>query len=190
MSGRGNPDPTPACSSSSSSPHVEADFVLTRPDFVLHVWRTIVSRARRGSGCELGWRCGGLRLGMLEPAIRDLAQGKNFAALTVMLPSGTPMTHIMWIDADDDHLLINTDLGRAKAKAMDADSRVTIAVWNAENPYRYAEVRGHVASTESGQAAADHINACSQKYTGAPYGFGPTDTRVIYRIAPDRQRMQ
>jgi PPOX class probable F420-dependent enzyme len=125
---------------------------------------------------------------MLEPEIRDLAQAKNFAALTVMLPSGTPMTHVMWVDADDDHILINTELGRAKAKAMDADGRATVAVWDAANPYHYGEVRGRVVSTETGQAAADHINALSQKYTGAPYAFGPTDTRIIYRIAPDRQR--
>ncbi len=125
---------------------------------------------------------------MLNPEIRDMAQAKNFAALTVMLPSGTAMTHIMWIDADDDHLLINTEIGRAKATAMDADPRVTVAIWDANNPYHYAEVRGKVVSSFDGPAAADHIQKCSQKYTGSDYGFGPTDTRIVYRIAPDRQR--
>ncbi len=125
---------------------------------------------------------------MLDPAIRDLAKGKNFAALTVIPASGHPMTHMMWIDADDEHLLINTELGRAKATAMDADSRVTIAVWDAANPYHYGEVRGRVVSTTVGQEAADHINALSQKYTDGPYGFGPTDVRIIYRVEPVRQR--
>jgi hypothetical protein len=127
---------------------------------------------------------------MLDPAIRDLARGKNFGARTVMLPSGTAMTHVMWVDADDEHILINTDIGRAKQKAMDADSRVTVAIWDQDNPYHYAEVRGRVVERITGQVAADHINACSQRYTGGPYGFGPTDTRVLYKIAPDRQRMQ
>jgi PPOX class probable F420-dependent enzyme len=126
---------------------------------------------------------------MLDPTIRDLASlGKNFAALTVIPASGHPMTHIMWIDADDEHILINTDLGRAKATAMDNDPRVTVAIWNAENPYSYAEVRGRVVGTTTGQAAADHINALSQRYVGGPYGFGSTETRVIYRIEPIRQR--
>jgi PPOX class probable F420-dependent enzyme len=127
---------------------------------------------------------------MLQPEIKALAQGKNFAALTVMLPSGTPMTHIMWIDADDNHLLINTEIGRAKDKAMDTDPRVTVAIWDANNPYSYAEVRGRVVGKFDGQDAADHINACSQKYTGQPYGFGPTDKRVVYRVEPSRQRFQ
>jgi PPOX class probable F420-dependent enzyme len=125
---------------------------------------------------------------MLEPSIRDLAKGKNFAALTVIPASGHPMTHVMWIDADDEHLLINTELGRAKAKAMDSDPRVTVAVWDAANPYHYGEVRGRVVSTTVGEEAADHINALSHKYTGGPYGFGPTDVRIIYRIEPIRQR--
>jgi PPOX class probable F420-dependent enzyme len=125
---------------------------------------------------------------MLDPTIKALAQAKNFAALTVIPKSGHPMTHVMWIDADDEHILINTELGRAKATAMDADPRVTVAVWDAENPYSYGEVRGTVVGTVVGEAAADHINACSRKYTGADYAFGATDRRIIYKIAPLKQR--
>lgn len=125
---------------------------------------------------------------MIETEIRDLARGKNFAALTVIPKSGHPMTHIMWVDADDTHVLINTELGRAKATAMDNDDRVTVAIFDAANPYHYAEVRGRVVSTTVGPAAADHINALSNKYTGADYGFGATDKRIIYRIEPFRQR--
>jgi len=125
---------------------------------------------------------------MLDPEIRDMAQAKNFAALTVIPSGGHPMTHIMWIDDDDDCLLINTDLGRAKATAMDHDPRVTIAIWDHENPYHYAEVRGRVVSVTAGQAAADHIEKMAGKYIGGPYTFGPVDQRLIYRIEPIRQR--
>jgi PPOX class probable F420-dependent enzyme len=127
---------------------------------------------------------------MLDPSVVDLARAKNFAALTVIPSSGHPMTHVMWVDADDDHILINTELGRAKATAMDGDPRVTVTIWDAENPYHYAEVRGRVVGTTTGPAAADHINALAEKYTGGPYAFGPTDRRIIYRIEPLRQRSQ
>ena len=125
---------------------------------------------------------------MLDPAIRDLARGKNFAALTVIPANGHPMTHIMWVDADDEHILINTDLGRAKAAAMDHDPRVTVAIWDADNPYRYAEVRGRVVGTTVGPDAGDHIDALAMKYTGAAYAFGSRDSRIVYRIEPIRQR--
>jgi hypothetical protein len=32
----------------------------------------------------------------------------------VILRSGRPMTHVMWVDADEDHILINTEAHRAK----------------------------------------------------------------------------
>lgn len=125
---------------------------------------------------------------MLNAEIRDLARGKNFAALTVIPKSGHPMTHVMWVDADDNHVLINTEIGRAKATAMDNDDRVTVTVIDAGNPYHYAEVRGRVVGKVAGQEAADHIDALSTKYTGSTYKFGPTDKRIIYRIEPVHQR--
>ena len=72
---------------------------------------------------------------------------------------------------------------------MDNDTRVTVTVWDATNPYHYGEVRGTVIGTTTGPDAADHINALSEKYTGGPYASGATDARIICRIAPDRQRM-
>lgn len=127
---------------------------------------------------------------MLDPQIRDFAREKNFAALTVLLPSGHPMTHVMWVDADDEHVLINSELGRTKVDAVERDPRVTVTIWDRENPYRYAEVRGRVVATTTGDEAAAHIDALSEKYTGGPYASGPTDRRVILRIEPLRQHLR
>ena len=127
---------------------------------------------------------------MLEPAIKELAQGKNFAVITVHLPSGAAATQVMWVDADDDYILMNTEVHRAKFKALEADPRVTVTVWDKENPYRYAEVRGRVASTETGPEARAMIDRLSQKYTGHEYGAQIESERVILRIAPERQRLR
>ena len=53
---------------------------------------------------------------MLDENIKSLAQAKNFAAFTTLLPGGQPMTHVMWVDADDEHILINTEVDRQKAR--------------------------------------------------------------------------
>lgn len=126
---------------------------------------------------------------MLEPSIRDLALGPNFAAFSVLLPSGQPMTNIMWVDADDDHLLINTETHRRKFRAVQDDPRVTLAIWDVAQPYRYGEARGRVVGTVGGQEARDHIDVLAQKYTGQDYDPDAiTSERVILRIAPERQR--
>lgn len=127
---------------------------------------------------------------MLEPDIAAMAKDKNFAAMTVLLEDGTPMTHVMWVHADDEHLLINTEVHRAKAKAVARDPRVTITIIDAANPYHYAEVRGRVVDTVGGQQARDNIDELSRKYNGEDYPPGAIKTeRVILRIAPDRQRV-
>jgi PPOX class probable F420-dependent enzyme len=126
---------------------------------------------------------------MLEPSIRELAStGTNFATVCVTLPSGVIASHVMWIDADDDHIVFNTEVHRAKFRALEHDPRVTVTVWSADNPYTYAEVRGTVAETITGAEARAHIDALSQRYLGKDYDNPITSERVIVKVAPDRQR--
>jgi len=125
----------------------------------------------------------------LDPRVRGLAQAQNFATLSVILRSGRPMTHVMWVDADEDHILINTEAHRAKFRAIERDPRVTVTVWQRDDPYTYAEVRGQVVATTRGQEARDHIDSLSRKYRGKDYDDSAiTSERVILRIAPETVR--
>ena len=126
---------------------------------------------------------------MLEPAIRDLASaGKNFASLAVHLPSGQILNHVMWIDATDDQLLVNTEIHRTKYKAVQQDPDVTVTIWDGANPYRYAEVRGRVSGQVRGDEARSHIDTLSQRYLGHGYAAPIQSERVVLRIDPIRQR--
>jgi hypothetical protein len=126
---------------------------------------------------------------MLDPAIRDLARGKNFGTLSFQLSNGLIASHVMWVDADDDHVLINTEVHRMKYKAIvAAPGAVTVTVWDAQNPYRYAEVRGTFVGEVRGAEARAHIDACSQRYIGVDYQPAVQSERVIMKIAPVRQR--
>ena len=122
----------------------------------------------------------------LDPDLKDLAQARNFAALTTLMPDGHPQTQIMWVGADDEHVIIDTQLDRQKYRNVLADPRVTVTVFDADNPYRYVEARGRVARTQDGAAAAASIDELSRKYTGGDYGMGPTDSRVILFIDVER----
>ena len=51
---------------------------------------------------------------MLDDAIRQLATAKNFGALAVHLSNGGILNHVMWVDATDEHILVNTETHRAK----------------------------------------------------------------------------
>lgn len=128
---------------------------------------------------------------MLDPAIKELAStGKNFGTICFHLPNGQIGSHVMWVDADDEHVLINTEVHRAKFRAVEADPNVTVTIWRDGSHYAYAEVRGRVVDTVRGPEARAHIDALSQRYLGVDYQPQIVSERVILKIAPDRQRHQ
>ncbi len=126
---------------------------------------------------------------MLDQAIRDLAgMGRNFATIAVQLPNGQIACHLMWVDANDEQLLVNTEIHRAKYRAIQQHPEVTVTVWDAANPYRYAEVRGRVVGEVRGDEARTHIDTLSERYLGHEYRAPIQSERVVLRIAPIRQR--
>ncbi len=127
---------------------------------------------------------------MFDDLAKELLSGPNFAAFTTILPNGHPSTHIMWVDADDTNVLINTETGRQKFRNIRNDPRVVVTVFDATNPYRYVEIRGRVVGTVTGTEAREHIDRLSEKYTGGPYSNPIQSERVLLQIEPERVRGQ
>lgn len=122
----------------------------------------------------------------LDPVLRSYAEAKNFAAFTTLMPDGHPQTQMVWVGVDGDHLVVNTEVDRQKFRNVEADPRVTVMIFDAENPYRYIEARGRVVDTITGEAARSNIDELAQKYTDAPYANPIGSDRVIIAIAVDR----
>lgn len=126
---------------------------------------------------------------MIEESVKKLAQGQNFGTITTLMADGSPSTHVMWVDADDEHMLINTEIGRMKYRNVKRDPRVVVTVWDSNDPYTYAEVRGEVVDEVRGPEARKHIDTLSHKYNDRPYSDDWIQTeRVILKIRPIRQR--
>jgi len=116
-----------------------------------------------------------------------LAKGKNLATVVTLMPDGRPQALLTWVDSDGEYLLVNTEPQRQRVKNLTRDPRATVLIHSADNPWDWAEVRGHLVDTIDGQAARDHIDALSRKYVGQDYAnpIGPHG-RVILRIAADK----
>ena len=121
-----------------------------------------------------------------EDTIR-LAKGKNLATVVTLMPSGQPQALLTWVDADDDYVLVNTEPQRQRARNVRRDPRITVLIHSGDNPWDWAEVRGHVAETVTGDEARKHIDELARKYTGKDYAapIGP-EGRVILKVAPDK----
>ena len=100
------------------------------------------------------------------------------------MPNGYPQTHMMWVDTDSEHLLVNTETYRQKFRNVERESKVTMMIRDEDNPYRYVELRGEVVMKVKGTEAREHIDKLSQKHTGNPYQNPIQSERVMLRTAP------
>jgi len=116
----------------------------------------------------------------------DLFQKKAFGSLGTLMPDGSPQVTPVWIDMEGGRLVVNSAKGRAKDKNMRRDPRVSIAVIDPDNPYRYLEIRGRVVEVTE-QGADPHIDKMAKKYLGKDsYPFRQKgEVRVRYIIEPE-----
>ncbi|HEX2404136.1 MAG TPA: PPOX class F420-dependent oxidoreductase [Acidimicrobiia bacterium] len=127
---------------------------------------------------------------MLSEESRQLAEGANHAVLTTLFPSGRPQTNVVWIDHDDEHLLVNSETERQKVRNVRRDPRVSVLVFDASDMDNWVEVRGRVVEIVEGEEARRHIDTLAQKYLGVPDYPNPIRSpRVILRIRPDRENV-
>ena len=120
---------------------------------------------------------------------RDLLQPtkKAFASLGTLMPSGEPQVTPVWFEFDGENLIFNSARGRQKDRNVRRDPRVSLAILDPENPYRYLEVRGRVFDiTQEGADA--HIDKLAKKYLGVDkYPYRAKDeVRVIYKVRPEK----
>ena len=121
-----------------------------------------------------------------EDTVR-LAKGRNLATVATLMPDGQPQALLTWVDTDGEHILVNTEPQRQRAKNVARDPRVTVLIHSCDDIYDWAEVRGHVVETITGDEARRHIDELSRKYAGGDYRnpIGPQG-RIILKIAPDK----
>jgi PPOX class probable F420-dependent enzyme len=118
---------------------------------------------------------------------QDLFEKKAFASLGTLMPDGKPQVTPVWCDFDGKHVVVNSAKGRVKDRNMRRDPRVSMALIDPDNPYRYLQLQGRVVEiTEEG--ADRHIDKMAKKYLGQDkYPFRqPGEVRVLYKIEPDR----
>jgi PPOX class probable F420-dependent enzyme len=124
----------------------------------------------------------------LHPMTEKLATGRNFASVATVLPSGAIQNQTIWVHAQDGTIVLNTETHRVKHHNVDRNPHVTVLIRDEDDPYRYAEVRGRVTDTTTGQRARDHVDTLARKYTGRDYPQEAIKSeRVIWWITPERQ---
>jgi len=122
----------------------------------------------------------------LPTFVREKLAEPTFWQCVTLGVDGAPTATPVWIDVDDDHVLVNTAIGRAKERNARRDPRVALAMSDREDPYTWIEIRGRVVEFVEGAPADASIDRLSQKYLGLErYATrSANEARVILRIEP------
>jgi PPOX class probable F420-dependent enzyme len=121
----------------------------------------------------------------IPPEYRDLFEKRSFAFVATLLPDGAPHVTPTWVEFDGEHVLVNTVRDNRKDRNVRKDPRITLAVADPENPYRYLSVRGEVVERRE-DGAREHLDRLAERYTGEAKYPGPSgQERVVLVVRPD-----
>jgi PPOX class probable F420-dependent enzyme len=96
-----------------------------------------------------------------------LVDGPFTVALSTVMPDGQPQTTPVWCNRQGDVIFINVMRGFRKEKNMRANPRVSLLIYDPQNPLHNIEIRGRVVEmTEEG--AIEHNDELARLYLGKP----------------------
>ena len=123
----------------------------------------------------------------LTGGVRRLLEEPNFGAFATVMPDGSPQVTTVWVDTDGKHILVNTAEGRQKPRNIRRDNRVALSIFDRQNPYAQATVRGKIVDIVA-EGADAHIDKLAKRYLGKDtYPFRqPGEQRLILKIEPER----
>jgi PPOX class probable F420-dependent enzyme len=100
----------------------------------------------------------------LPDHIRDFLSEPRYATISTVDPDGTPRPAVVWYAIDGDEIVINSALGRRWPTNLVRDPRLSYAVIDAVDSYRWVGLTGTVrAITDCGTTQAD-IAGMARRY--------------------------
>lgn len=97
-----------------------------------------------------------------DPAVRSLLERPNHAVASTLNEDGSIHSTVVWVDVEDGRVALNSVVGRVWPTNLERDPRITVVVFDQDNPYEYVEVHGTVSASSEG--ADGHIDRLAKKY--------------------------
>jgi PPOX class probable F420-dependent enzyme len=126
------------------------------------------------------------RIVTIPDELLDLVTTDRLAHVSSVGERGWLFNHIMWIDWDGKHLLLNSPTDSFKGRNWRADPHAGISVVDRVNPFRYVQASGRVTDIRPDIGLAQ-IDRLSRRYTGTDY-HDREGARETFAITLDRVR--
>jgi PPOX class probable F420-dependent enzyme len=124
---------------------------------------------------------------IFSPATRAIFDKRVIAHVASIGPDGGPYVSPVWVELNGDDIVLNTALGRMKARNLASDPRVAVSLTDPDDDEVCVIVLGTVVgfTTKGADEVIDHL---AMKYTGSPTFVDRKEgqVRVTVTIRPDR----
>jgi PPOX class probable F420-dependent enzyme len=117
-------------------------------------------------------------------ATRKLLDAKNVATVATLNPDGGPQTSVVWVLRDGDTVLFSTTKHRQKGRNLARDPRISLTVFDADEPEVYAEIRGTAELTDDPDRTLGPKVYAKYVEGGVPGSEPPEVQRIIVRVIP------
>ena len=123
--------------------------------------------------------------GPIPEEIRRFLEPARIATIATLNPDGSPHQAVVWYDLDGDDLLLNSRPDRRWPTNLRHDSRISIAVPEAERPYHWVGIAGRATELRRGPGSVADIQALARRY-GRPDSPYAGQDRVTFRVTVER----
>jgi len=115
-----------------------------------------------------------------------LHEEPNLAVVAALREDGKPHQTPVWVDWDDEHVLLNLNNFRAKLEHLRHDPRVSVLVLDRNDPFRWIAIEGKVDEITT-EGAFEHIVRQAGVYLGRDgYTLQEGEERILVKIQPER----
>lgn len=120
----------------------------------------------------------------LPDSVRSfLAGGLLFATIATIDPDGAPRQAVIWYTLDGDDVVINSAVGRRWPSNLVRDRRISMAITDAEDGYRWVGLTGVVETVTDQPTAQADIAAMARRY----HADEPDEAERLIRDRFERQ---
>jgi PPOX class probable F420-dependent enzyme len=121
---------------------------------------------------------------VLSETVRQFLAADRFATIATTDPDGVPRQAVLWYRLEGDEIVLNSAVGRRWPANLQRDPRISIAVTDAEDGYRWVGLTGtSTAVTDQATAQAD-IAEMARRY----HADDPAEAEQLIRDQFQRQQ--
>jgi len=101
---------------------------------------------------------------ILSERVHTFLDANRFATIATTDPDGSPRQAVIWYRLDGDEIVLNSRVGRRWPSNLVRDQRISVAIGDGADGYRWVGMTGHVTVIDDQPTAQADIAEMARRY--------------------------